>query len=123
MLPRASVCLQACLSVITHVQCIFFQGTNKLVIKAQVLAGGRGKGKFDNGFQGGVHLIDRYRNLSTATANAYPFVSAEQAKEYASKMIGSKLITKQTGAAGKLCNAVCTFVFLLSKTALSKRMY
>jgi succinyl-CoA synthetase beta subunit len=30
------------------------------VIKAQVLAGGRGKGKFDNGFQGGVHTIDKY---------------------------------------------------------------
>lgn len=38
---------------------IFFQGQDKLVIKAQVLAGGRGKGKFDNGFQGGVHMVDR----------------------------------------------------------------
>lgn len=34
-------------------------GSDKLVIKAQVLAGGRGKGKFDNGFQGGVHMVDR----------------------------------------------------------------
>ncbi|KZT43936.1 putative beta-succinyl CoA synthetase precursor [Sistotremastrum suecicum HHB10207 ss-3] len=65
-------------------------GTNRLVIKAQVLAGGRGKGKFDNGFQGGVHVID----------------SPEQAKEYAAKMIGHKLITKQTGAGGRICNAV-----------------
>ena len=30
----------------------------KLVIKAQVHAGGRGKGHFKNGFKGGVHLID-----------------------------------------------------------------
>ena len=37
-----------------------FTGTNKLVIKAQVLAGGRGKGAFDNGFKGGVHTIDTY---------------------------------------------------------------
>ncbi|TFK41349.1 succinate-CoA ligase [Crucibulum laeve] len=65
-------------------------GHDKLVIKAQVLAGGRGKGKFDNGFQGGVHMVD----------------SPEQAKEYAEKMIGSKLITKQTGAGGRICNAV-----------------
>ncbi|KAH7883819.1 succinyl-CoA synthetase beta chain SSC-beta [Phlebopus sp. FC_14] len=65
-------------------------GTDNLVIKAQVLAGGRGKGKFDNGLQGGVHLVD----------------SPEQARDYASKMIGAKLITKQTGAAGRLCNAV-----------------
>lgn len=28
-----------------------------VVIKAQVLAGGRGKGHFDNGYQGGVHLV------------------------------------------------------------------
>ncbi|EMD41660.1 succinyl-CoA synthetase beta chain SSC-beta [Gelatoporia subvermispora B] len=60
------------------------------VIKAQVLAGGRGKGKFDNGFQGGVHKVE----------------SPEQAKEYAGKMLGAKLITKQTGAAGRVCNAV-----------------
>lgn len=65
-------------------------GTDKLVIKAQVLAGGRGKGKFDNGFQGGVHVIN----------------SPEEAKEIAGKMINAKLITKQTGAAGRLCNAV-----------------
>jgi len=31
-----------------------------MVIKAQVLAGGRGKGKFYNGLQGGVHKIDKY---------------------------------------------------------------
>ncbi|PPQ90397.1 hypothetical protein CVT25_014915 [Psilocybe cyanescens] len=65
-------------------------GTNNLVIKAQVLAGGRGKGKFDNGFQGGVHMVD----------------SASQAQEIAEKMIGASLITKQTGAGGRVCNAV-----------------
>lgn len=65
-------------------------GRDKLVIKAQVLAGGRGKGKFNTGLQGGVHMID----------------SPEQARELASKMIGSHLITKQTGAAGRICNAV-----------------
>ncbi|KAJ9110012.1 Succinate--CoA ligase [ADP-forming] subunit beta, mitochondrial [Naganishia adeliensis] len=65
-------------------------GTSELVIKAQVLAGGRGKGHFDSGFQGGVHMVD----------------SPAQAKEYADKMIGAKLITKQTGEGGRLCNAV-----------------
>ncbi|KAF5368560.1 hypothetical protein D9758_002340 [Tetrapyrgos nigripes] len=59
-------------------------GHNRLVIKAQVLAGGRGKGHFETGLQGGVHVVD----------------SPEQAKEYAAKMLGSKLITKQTGARG-----------------------
>ncbi|EKM60854.1 uncharacterized protein PHACADRAFT_247047 [Phanerochaete carnosa HHB-10118-sp] len=60
------------------------------VIKAQVLAGGRGKGTFDNGLQGGVHIVQ----------------NPEQAKELASKMLGAKLITKQTGAQGRICNTV-----------------
>lgn len=34
------------------------------------------------------------------------FYSPAQAKEYADKMLGHKLITKQTGAAGRICNAV-----------------
>ena len=33
-------------------------GGDNLVIKAQIHAGGRGKGTFKNGFQGGVHLIE-----------------------------------------------------------------
>ncbi|KAF8758406.1 Succinate--CoA ligase [ADP-forming] subunit alpha, mitochondrial [Rhizoctonia solani] len=65
-------------------------GKDGLVIKAQVLAGGRGKGRFDTGLQGGVHKVS----------------SPDEAKDLASKMIGSKLITKQTGAAGRICNAV-----------------
>lgn len=34
-------------------------GKKDLVIKAQVLAGGRGKGHFDSGLQGGVHMVSR----------------------------------------------------------------
>ncbi|EIM92809.1 succinate-CoA ligase [Stereum hirsutum FP-91666 SS1] len=65
-------------------------GPDGAVIKAQVLAGGRGKGKFDNGLQGGVHKV----------------ASAEEAQKYAKQMLGAKLITKQTGAGGRVCNAV-----------------
>lgn len=61
-----------------------------MVIKAQVLAGGRGKGTFDNGFKGGVRVI----------------YSPTEAKILAEQMIGHKLITKQTGEKGRLCNAV-----------------
>jgi hypothetical protein len=32
-------------------------GNDDMVIKAQVLAGGRGKGTFDNGLKGGVRVI------------------------------------------------------------------
>lgn len=65
-------------------------GTNELVIKAQALTGGRGKGHFDSGLQGGVKLIS----------------SPEEAKDLAGQMLGHKLITKQTGAAGKEVTAV-----------------
>lgn len=65
-------------------------GTDKLVLKAQALTGGRGKGHFDNGYQGGVKLIS----------------SPEEAKEISEKWLHHKLITKQTGAAGKEVTAV-----------------
>ncbi|CAN9388831.1 unnamed protein product [Alternaria alternata] len=65
-------------------------GGEDAVIKAQVLAGGRGKGTFDNGFKGGVRVVH----------------SPREASILADQMIGHKLITKQTGAAGRLCNSV-----------------
>ncbi|ANB12428.1 succinate--CoA ligase (GDP-forming) subunit beta [Sugiyamaella lignohabitans] len=65
-------------------------GLEDMVIKAQVLAGGRGKGTFDSGLKGGVKLIS----------------SPYEAKMYAEQMLGHKLITKQTGAAGKEVTAV-----------------
>ncbi|KAI0425503.1 beta subunit of gdp-forming succinate-CoA ligase [Xylaria sp. FL1042] len=65
-------------------------GGEDMVIKAQVLAGGRGKGSFDNGLKGGVRVI----------------YSPTEAKMFAEQMIGHKLITKQTGAAGRLCSSV-----------------
>ncbi|KAI9688739.1 MAG: Succinate--CoA ligase [ADP-forming] subunit beta, mitochondrial [Bathelium mastoideum] len=65
-------------------------GGDDMVIKAQVLAGGRGKGTFDNGFKGGVRVI----------------YSPTEAKILADQMIGHKLITKQTGEKGRLCQAV-----------------
>lgn len=35
---------------------VFFPDANEIVLKAQILAGGRGKGVFDSGLKGGVHL-------------------------------------------------------------------
>jgi succinyl-CoA synthetase beta subunit len=61
-----------------------------LVVKAQVHAGGRGKGTFKNGFKGGVHVVD----------------SAEQAQDIAGKMLGQTLVTHQTGPEGKLVSKV-----------------
>lgn len=41
-----------------------FTGGDDMVIKAQVLAGGRGKGSFDNGLKGGVRVIYSYATPS-----------------------------------------------------------
>lgn len=38
-----------------------------MVIKAQVLAGGRGKGHFDNGFKGGVRVV--YSSVQSRLTN------------------------------------------------------
>lgn len=65
-------------------------GTNNLVIKSQIHAGGRGKGTFANGFQGGVQLC------KTAT----------QARDISEKMLGQTLVTHQTGAAGRVVRKV-----------------
>ena len=65
-------------------------GTNELVVKAQVHAGGRGKGTFSNGFKGGVHLCK----------------SPAEARDLAAKMLGQTLVTHQTGAAGRVVNKV-----------------
>jgi succinyl-CoA synthetase beta subunit len=40
-------------------------GGDDAVIKAQVLAGGRGKGTFDNGFKGGVRVVYSYATYHT----------------------------------------------------------
>lgn len=54
------------------------------VIKAQILAGGRGKGHFDNGFKGGVHITKKRDDILGLV----------------NKMLGHKLITKQTHKEG-----------------------
>lgn len=60
------------------------------VIKAMVLAGGRGLGKFSNGFKGGVHLCTRPGDVG----------------RFAAQMLGNRLITKQTTSEGLPCNKV-----------------
>mmetsp|Transcript_8449 Transcript_8449/g.11118 ORF Transcript_8449/g.11118 Transcript_8449/m.11118 type:complete len:423 (-) Transcript_8449:169-1437(-) len=77
-------------------------GDEEVVIKSQILAGGRGLGTFTNGLQGGVHII-----------------KTSQVEEYASKMLGGTLVTKQSGAAGKPVNTL----LLAKKMALVKEFY
>ena len=56
-----------------------------IVVKAQIHAGGRGKGTFTDGFQGGVHVV----------------ADGAVAKEKAQAMLNNTLVTKQTGDEGK----------------------
>ena len=62
------------------------------VVKAQIHAGGRGKGHFENdpGGKGGVRLAK----------------SVEEAAEEARAMLGRTLVTHQTGPAGKQVNRI-----------------
>jgi succinyl-CoA synthetase beta subunit len=69
------------------------QGINQYVVKSQIHAGGRGKGKIYNSsnpeeliLEGGVKFTK----------------SVDQAREYAHKILGNLLVTHQTGAEGKI---------------------
>ena len=65
---------------------LFADGAKLVVVKSQIHSGGRGKGTFKNGFKGGVKLC-------TTAAEVY---------DNAKAMLGNVLVTKQTGAEGKL---------------------
>jgi succinyl-CoA synthetase beta subunit len=64
--------------------------TSNLVVKAQIHAGGRGKGTFKDGFKGGVKLAK----------------SPAEVKEFAAKMLNNTLVTVQTGESGRLVKKV-----------------
>jgi succinyl-CoA synthetase beta subunit len=63
---------------------------DEYVVKAQVMAGGRGKGHFDTGFKSGVHILKEKSKVP----------------EIVRSMLGNRLITKQTPEAGVLVRSV-----------------
>jgi succinyl-CoA synthetase beta subunit len=65
-------------------------GDIDVVVKAQIHAGGRGKGSFNNGFKGGVHVRK----------------TPDEVRDVAAKMLGQILVTHQTGPTGRLVNKV-----------------
>ncbi|MGE5388215.1 MAG: ATP-grasp domain-containing protein, partial [Hyphomicrobiales bacterium] len=76
------------------------------VVKAQIHAGGRGKGKFKEaaaGPQGGVRIAK----------------SIEEAEAFAKQMLGSTLVTLQTGDAGKQVNRL----YIEDGAAIDKEFY
>jgi succinyl-CoA synthetase beta subunit len=74
----------------------------QVVVKSQILAGGRGLGRFTNGLQGGVHIVP-----------------ASEAGQLAARMLGQTLVTKQTGPAGKPVNTL----LVARKMKLAREMY
>ena len=78
------------------------QPLKDVVIKAQVLSGGRGLGTFKNGFKGGVHMVTK----------------PGMAREYAERMLGQELVTKQAPQ-GILCNKV----YLMERMYMRREMY
>jgi succinyl-CoA synthetase beta subunit len=76
------------------------------VVKAQIHAGGRGKGHFkeaDAGEKGGVRLCK----------------SVEEAAEEAKRMLGRTLVTHQTGPAGKQVNRI----YIEDGSGIEREMY
>ena len=65
-------------------------GDIDIVVKAQIHAGGRGKGTFKNGFKGGVHVRK----------------TPDEVRDVAAKMLGQILVTHQTGPSGRVVNKV-----------------
>jgi succinyl-CoA synthetase beta subunit len=70
----------------TIAEALFHEGHKLVVVKSQIHAGGRGKGTFTSGFQGGVKLCK----------------TAEDVFAKAQAMLGQTLVTKQTGPDGRL---------------------
>jgi succinyl-CoA synthetase beta subunit len=78
-------------------------GTKEFVVKAQIHAGGRGKGTFTNGFKGGVHITS----------------SIEKVREIAGQMLGQTLVTHQTGPEGKLVSKI----LIAEPATIAKELY
>jgi len=76
-------------------------GTDIFVVKAQIHAGGRGKGKFVGTEHRGVMIAKSY----------------DEVKEKATQMLGNTLVTIQTGPAGKLVSRLLVAADVYQKGA------
>ena len=82
---------------------IVASGSPHVVVKSQIHAGGRGKGTFKNGFQGGVKIA----------------ASVDEAVSFARHMLGNVLVTKQTGPDGRKVNTL----LLAAAARIKKEFY
>ena len=82
---------------------LFAAGHSLVVVKSQIHAGGRGKGAFKSGFQGGVKLSR----------------TADDVFDKASAMLGNVLVTKQTGPEGREVKTL----LIASAETIKKELY
>ena len=61
-----------------------------MILKAQIHAGGRGKGEFKSGLKGGVKIL----------------TEPEEVADFTGQMLGQTLVTHQTGPEGQVVNTV-----------------
>ncbi|MCX7909281.1 MAG: ADP-forming succinate--CoA ligase subunit beta [Ignavibacteria bacterium] len=80
------------------------QGRNVVVVKAQVFAGGRGKGiVYDPETDQPMLLFDKeVRGVNVVTGENL----ADKVYQYSVKMLGKKLVTVQTGSAGTIIRKI-----------------
>ena len=79
------------------------EGADLVAVKSQIQAGGRGKGTFKSGYQGGVKLCQ----------------TAEDVSEKAKAMLGNVLVTKQTGPEGRLVSKL----LVVAAPSIQKELY
>jgi succinyl-CoA synthetase beta subunit len=78
-------------------------GAARIAVKSQIHAGGRGKGTFKSGLQGGVKLC----------------ASADEVFERAKAMLGQTLVTKQSGPDGR----VVSKLLIEAASSIKKEFY
>ena len=78
-------------------------GNTAVVLKSQIHAGGRGKGTFKSGLEGGVKLCR----------------TADEAEATAAAMLGETLVTKQTGPEGRVVRKL----FVVEAIQVRKEFY
>ncbi len=86
------------------------RGINQFVVKSQIHAGGRGKGKLYNPSNREDLILEGGVKFTT---------SVDKVKEYAKKMLGNLLVTHQTGTEGKIVKTL----FITEGLDYAKELY
>ena len=92
------------------IQSLQQRGINQFVVKSQIHAGGRGKGKMYNPGNRDEFILEGGVKFT---------VSADKAREYARKMLGNLLVTHQTGPEGKIVRTL----FIAEGLDFKKELY